>query len=256
MKKNRFIPLLLYKDGNIVQSRGFKHHKIISKADTVLSRFSSWDADELCLVNISSDDSYNEQFVDTISQLSKVCKMPLCAGGGIRSTEQGIQLIQAGADKIYLNYACLHTPSTIRELISILGSQAITASIQYLVNGTSRVIRHYSTTYNNLVFEDYLHALEDLGVGEVSLVCESNDGMSCGYDLEGISIALDVTHLPIIPFGGARTVQHCIDAYSLPGLEAIAAGNLFHFQEQSYVLFNQKLRECGIMLRDLSLHTR
>ena len=113
MKKNRLIPLLLYKNGNIVQSRRFMHHKIISKASTVLSRFSSWDADELCLLNISTDKIYHHEFINLVRSLSKVCKMPLCAGGGIKSLQQGIDLIQAGADKIYLNSACINTPNII-----------------------------------------------------------------------------------------------------------------------------------------------
>ena len=256
MKKYRLIPFLLFRNGYIVQSRRFKHHKIISKATTTLSRFSSWDADELCLVNISTDSSYHSEFIDITNALSKVCKMPLCVGGGIHSVRQGLDLINAGADKLYINSACFSEPSVLIDLSNILGSQAITASVQYVVEQDKRYIRNKDNTFFDLDFCDYIRLVESFGSGEISLLCESNDGLSCGYDIDGISLALKATSLPVIPFGGGRTKEQFIEAYRLPGLEALSAGNVFHFKEQSYLHLNKALRDHGIILRQLTVTNR
>lgn len=239
-----------------MQSRCFRHHKIISKATTALSRFSSWDADELCLVNISTDEIYHKEFINVITALSKECKMPLCVGGRIHSARQGLDLINAGADKLYINSACLYEPSVLKDLSNILGSQAITASIQYIVDENKRYIRNKGNTFINLDLCDYIKSIESFGAGEIFLLCESNDGMSGGYDLEGISIALNATSLPVIPFGGGRLKEHFLDAYRLPGIEALSAGNIFHFMEQSYLHLNRALRDHGIILRQLSITER
>lgn len=250
MKKHRIIPFLLYKDGYIVQSRNFKHHKKISKAHTVLSRLSAWDADEVCLVNISSSASSSD-FQEAVALLSRSSSMPLCVGGGITTVEQGLQLIRQGADKIYINRLCINDPSKVVALAKVLGSQAIVASVQYQDKDGHRIIRYGASDMPNIGFINYIKHLESLGVGEISLVSETRDGLATGFDNNGISIALQSTTLPIVPFGGGRHPEHFLDAFQLKGLEALAAGNIFHFSEQSYYLLNKYLLEYNLPVRSL-----
>lgn len=252
MKKNRLIPFLLYKNGYIVQSRNFKHHKKISKAQTVLSRLSSWDADEVCLINIDNQVNTSD-FIDAVKYLSNQTKMPLCIGGNIRSIDEGLNIIANGADKLYINRSCLDNPSVVKHLSATLGEQAIVAGIQYLEKDGVRVIRKNNTDMPNISLPDHIRYLESIGAGEISLLSETRDGLQTGFDHEGIDVALRTTNLPIVPFGGGRSLQHFIDGYSIEGLEALAAGNIFHFSEQSYVRMNHELREHGILLRNLSL---
>lgn len=250
MKQHRIIPFLLYKDGYIVQSRNFRHHKKISKAETVLSRLSAWDADEVCLVNISTD-AKSDDFLDIISALSKSCKMPICVGGNIENVDQGLEFIRRGADKIHLNRLCIQDFKSVTKLSAILGAQAIVAGVQYIEKDNKRLIRCRNKEISNLEFPSYIEFLESCGAGEIFLISETRDGLTTGFDLEGISLALASTKLPIVPFGGGRYPEHFRKAFELEGLEALAAGNIFHFSEQSYYLLNKALLEYNLPIRPL-----
>ncbi len=235
-----------------MQSRCFKHHKKISRAQTVLSRLSSWDADEVCLINIENHVNTSD-FIDAVRYLSSRIKMPLCVGGNIRSVDNGLSMILNGADKLYINRSCIDYPSVVETLSATLGQQAIVAGIQYIESNSARVIRKDNNDLPNINLIDHIRYVESIGAGEISLLAESRDGLQTGFDLDGIKMALKATNLPIVPFGGGRNIEHFVDAYKLEGLEALAAGNIFHFSEQSYLRLNQQLRQHGILLRELSL---
>ena len=56
MKKNRLIPVLLLKNGWLVQSRGFARHQNLGNPITSVERLSKWASDELIYLDITRDD--------------------------------------------------------------------------------------------------------------------------------------------------------------------------------------------------------
>ena len=59
MVKKRLIPVLLLKNGWLVQSKGFKEYKNLGNPTTAVKRLSEWAADELIYLDISTDDVYD-----------------------------------------------------------------------------------------------------------------------------------------------------------------------------------------------------
>ena len=55
MKKKRLVPLVLYRNGEIVQARQFSEYRNLGLIGPTLKRFSDWDADELVVVDISTE---------------------------------------------------------------------------------------------------------------------------------------------------------------------------------------------------------
>ena len=95
MKKNRLIPVLLLKNGWLVQSKGFSKYQNLGNPVTAVKRLSEWASDELIYLDISTEDNYdtrrNDQgyenrgsFLDIIEDVSKVTFMPITVGGKIR----------------------------------------------------------------------------------------------------------------------------------------------------------------------------
>ena len=98
MKKRRLIPVLLLKNGWLVQSKGFNRHQNLGNPITAVKRMSEWASDELIYLDISKNDQYDirrndqgynnrQSFLDIISDVSKVTFMPITVGGKIRSLE-------------------------------------------------------------------------------------------------------------------------------------------------------------------------
>ena len=53
MKKKRVIPVMLMKNGFIVQSRNFKRHQNLGSPITAVKRLSEWSSDELIFLDIT-----------------------------------------------------------------------------------------------------------------------------------------------------------------------------------------------------------
>ena len=94
MKKHRLIPVLLLKNGWLVQSKNFKRYQNLGNPTTAVSRISEWGSDELIYLDISKDEEYNirrddqnypnrESFLEIIQDVAKVTFMPMTVGGKI-----------------------------------------------------------------------------------------------------------------------------------------------------------------------------
>ena len=96
MKKNRLIPVLLLKNGWLVQSKGFREYKNLGDPITAVKRLSEWASDELIYLDISKDDVYDrnreehghpnrKDFYEIIKDVAATTFMPLSVGGKINT---------------------------------------------------------------------------------------------------------------------------------------------------------------------------
>ena len=96
MKKKRLIPIVLLRNGWVVQSIQFKEYKNLGNPHYSVKRLSEWCSDELIYLDITSDDgiydmrrndiksnNHTEVF-SIIDDIAKSAFMPLCFGGRIK----------------------------------------------------------------------------------------------------------------------------------------------------------------------------
>lgn len=140
MKKNRLIPVLLLKDGWLVQSKGFTRHQNLGNPVTAVKRLSEWASDELIYLDISKSNHYDlrrddqgyenrSSFLDIIEDVSKVTFMPITVGGRIRTLKDIEARLLVGADKVSINTMAITNPQFIKEAAEQFGSQCIVVSI-------------------------------------------------------------------------------------------------------------------------------
>ena len=87
MLKNRLIPIVIVDNGNVVQSKQFKHTNVVSNAITAVDFFNSWAVDEIIVLDVSRQTDYRENFHRIIEGLSKRCFIPLTVGGWIKDLD-------------------------------------------------------------------------------------------------------------------------------------------------------------------------
>ena len=80
---------------------------------------------------------------------------------------------------------------------------------------------------------DYIKKIEDQGAGELLINNIDRDGMGNGYDLDLLKLIKKTTKLPIIFSGGVGKFEHLCEGIE-HDLKAVAAGNIFHYTENSY----------------------
>ena len=77
-------------------------------------RLNEWNADELIYIDIGREETYDlgrddlrvnsmDNIETIISEIGKICFMPLTFGGGIRNQNDAIMMVRSGADKVTLN---------------------------------------------------------------------------------------------------------------------------------------------------------
>ena len=118
MKKKRLIPILLLKNGFLVQSRKFIRHQNLGNPITAVKRLSEWASDELIYLDISKDDKYDlkrddlhvkniNSFLGIIEKISKETFMPITVGGKIKKLSDIENRLKLFADKVAINSAAV-----------------------------------------------------------------------------------------------------------------------------------------------------
>jgi cyclase len=261
MVKTRLIPVLYIKNGLIVRSENFSYHQNIGNIINEAHRYNQWDIDELIYIDISRTKEYDlrrddhkiksaNSIEEIIKKIASVCFMPLTFGGGIATIEDVDLRIQNGADKITVNTIAINKPSFVSEVATKYGSQCVTVSIDYkIVDGEPLVFSSFGQVNTKLNLFSWIKNVEQLGAGEIFINAIDRDGKANGYDIENIIKSTECTNLPVIACGGAGDEYDFLELAQNTKVSGIAAGNMFHFTEQSYPRAKKMLLQNKINIR-------
>jgi cyclase len=261
MLKKRIIPVILLRNGLIVQSRNFNRYQALGSPTAAVQRLSNWSSDELIYIDISKEAHYDlnrddlnhprfETIIDIIGLVSKKCFMPLTFGGGIRSVDDARYRIKLGADKITLNSAAIENPALITQIAEELGSQCVVISID-----VKRDEKEIPFVYKrgkeatDLRPVEFAQKIEKLGAGEILLNSVNRDGTGTGFDIELINEVSKAVKIPVIALGGAGSWEDFEEVLDKTRASAVAAANIFHHSENSVYNVKKHLFDKGYPVR-------
>ena len=265
MKKNRIIPVLLLRNGFLVQSRGFSRYQNVGNPIIAVRRLTEWASDELIYLDITRDDHYDmrrddlkhpnrNNIIDIIKDVSRESYMPITVGGKIRVMEDIAIRLENGADKVAINTIALERPDFITQAAKEFGSQCIVVSIDAkIVDGKYCVMSRCGQEKTSYEPAAWAKIAQENGAGEILLNSIDRDGMKNGYDLELIKSVCDRVKIPVIACGGAGEWGHFLDVLKDTKADAVAAANIFHYIDQSVCLVKKYLyeRKCNVRNPDL-----
>jgi cyclase len=267
MPKIRLIPVILLKNGRVVQSKRFKRHQILGTPSVIVSRLSNWFADELVFLDISRDGNYclnrddlnfnnNNSIIDIIEEVSNNSFMPLTVGGGVRTVADVETRLAAGADKVVINTQAIQEPDFINKCAKIFGSQCIVVSIDAKVKDDSwEVYKNYGRDPTGVSPVDFARKMQDYGAGEILINSIDNDGVGNGYDTKLVSSVVKSVSIPVIALGGAGKPEHFSTCINESRPNAVAAANIFQYTENSYFNINSFLYNNSFNVRQPNLET-
>jgi len=255
------IPVVLLRNGWIVQSKGFDRYQNLGNPVSSVKRLSEWASDEIIYLDISNDDFYDtrrddqgyqnrDNFLDIIRDVSEIAFMPITVGGKIRTLEDIENRLKSGADKICVNTKAIYDIGFIEKAAKEFGSQCIVISIDAkLTGGCHKVFADGGTIETQYTPAELALMVADSGAGEILINSIDNDGRGKGYDIQLINQVADAVSLPVIACGGVGDWTHLSEALDNTKADAVAAANIFHYIDQSVFLAKKYLYEAGYNVR-------
>ncbi len=246
MLRPRIIPCLLVHKGGLVKTVGFKNPKYVGDPINAVKIFNEKETDELIVLDIDATVNNSEPDYKLIAYLAAECRMPLCYGGGVRTSEQIIKIISLGVEKVAISATAFNHPQIVTEAAEYVGNQSVIVVIDVkksLLGGKYEVRTHNGQKKTGKDPVEFARQMEKFGVGEIVINSIDNDGLMKGYDLTLVQQIRDAVNVPVTALGGAGSLHDIDEVISKCGVSGASAGSLFVFKgKYKAVLINYPTR--------------
>ncbi|HOZ26709.1 MAG TPA: imidazole glycerol phosphate synthase subunit HisF [Hyphomonadaceae bacterium] len=255
MLKVRIIPCLDVKDGRTVKGVNFVDLRDAGDPVALARAYDAQGADELTFLDITASHEKRGTMIDVVERTADACFMPLTVGGGVRTPDDMVAMLKAGADKVAINTAAVLDPQIIKACARKVGSQAVVMALDVKREGDANspprwgVFTHGGRNPTGLDAIQFAKRAAELGAGEILLTSMDRDGAKTGYDIELLRAVRDVVRVPIVASGGAGNVQHMADAVMKGGADAVLAASIFHFGEATVADAKRAIAAAGAPVR-------
>lgn len=250
MLAKRIIPCLDVRDGRVVKGINFEG---LRDAGSILEQARFYNealADELVFLDISASLESRRTTLEEVLKVSGEIFIPLTVGGGINSVERAREVFLHGADKVSVNTAAVNDPLLISRIAERYGSQAVVVGIDVKKVGTDYIVHtHSGKQATHLEALEWAHRIQELGAGEILLTSMDRDGTKAGYDNEILSKISRSVHIPVIASGGAGSLEHLLEGFSLGHADAALAASIFHFRQHTVREAKTYLQQNGVAVR-------
>ncbi len=227
MLSKRIIAVILLRDGRAVKSKQFGNYRDVGNPVSQARIYYANGIDELVILNTQPEKGISP-LLETLSEVSEQCFIPIAAGGGVRSVDDAMTIIKCGAEKVVIRTAV----DLIPELAEKLGCQSIVQCCDY--------------SYRQMIIPGPIKR----GAGEMIMQSIDDDGMMGGYcmDLLPEEDAPYEADIPMVMLGGCGSPQHMLEAFNA-GVDACAASSMFAFTDTNPMRAKSFLRNHGVNVR-------
>jgi cyclase len=246
----RIIPCLDTDGERVVKGVQFVNLRDAGDPAALAARYNIEGADELVVLDIAASRDHRPTFLETIRRVAAELAIPLTAGGGVATVDEGRAILRAGADKLTVNTAAIHHPELLTALAAEFGSQAVVLAID-----AKRVGDHWEafvrggSVPTGLDAVVWAHQGVECGAGEILVTSMDRDGMRSGFDCALTAAISRVVNVPVIASGGADAPETFLEVFREGRADAALAASIFHDRIQGLGELKRYLGENGISVR-------
>ncbi len=251
MLAKRIIPCLDIKDGQTVKGTNFVNLRQAGDPVELARAYSEQGADELTFLDIAATHEGRKTFADLVKRIAANISIPFTVGGGINELADVDRLLNSGADKISINSAAIRNPQLIDDIAKHFGSQVCVLAVDGKQNaeGVWKCYLNGGRIETDRELLAWTREAQDRGAGEILFTSMDHDGVKTGYPNETLAALADQLSIPIIASGGAGTMEHFRNAFTLGKADAALAASVFHFGEIKIPELKSYLCSQGISIR-------
>lgn len=250
MLAKRIIPCLDIKDGQTVKGTNFVNLRQAGDPVELGKFYSEMGADELVYLDITASHEGRKTFTELVGKVAANVTIPFTVGGGINELSDVDRMLTAGADKVSINSAALRRPELVDEIARAFGSQVCVVAIDAKLtdNGWKCFLNGGRIETDKGLFQ-WAKEVCDRGAGEILFTSMNHDGVKTGYANEALAELAENLSIPVIASGGAGTMEHFRDAFTIGMADAALAASVFHFGEIQIPELKRYLANTGINIR-------
>jgi imidazole glycerol-phosphate synthase subunit HisF len=246
----RIIPCLDTDGERVVKGVQFVNLRDAGDPAALAARYNIEGADELVVLDIAASRDHRPTFLETIRRVAAELAIPLTAGGGVATVDEGRAILRAGADKLTVNTAAIRHPELLTALAAEFGSQAVVLAID-----AKRIGDHWEafvrggSVPTGLDAVAWAHQGVECGAGEILVTSMDRDGMRSGFDCALTAAISRVVNVPVIASGGADAPETFLEVFREGRADAALAASIFHDRIQGLGELKRYLGENGISVR-------
>ena len=255
MKKTiNIMPCLDIRDGRVVKGIHFVDLVDVGDPVALATAYEAAGADELGFLDITATLETRRLDCDVLRRMTSAIKIPVTAGGGIRSLTDVEAVLAAGAKKVSLSSAAFRDPALVTAAVKQFGHPAIVVALDAEHNrklpSHREVFIDGGRTPTGVDAVEFAKQMADCGAGELLPTSKLGDGAKRGYDLDLIRGIADATKLPTVASGGAGKLIHFLEAVKEGHACTLLAASVFHFKIFTVRKIKTYLAGQGIAIRN------
>ncbi|HVE94560.1 MAG TPA: HisA/HisF-related TIM barrel protein [Acidimicrobiales bacterium] len=222
-------------DGRVTKARQFEDNIDVGPADEIARDVYAGGIDEIIFYDILASAQRRAPDIAAVRRVAEEVFVPFAVGGGVRSLDDMLDVLDAGAEKVSVDSMAVRHPEIIEEGAREFGRQAVLLSMQVKRREvTNDLPSGYEIMIDGARTATGIDAVEwakrgtGLGAGEVCVNSIDGDGTHAGYDLAITKAIAEAVDVPVIASGGAGAVQHLVDAFTIADASAAIISSLLY----------------------------
>jgi cyclase len=245
----RIIPCLDVSHGRVVKGVRFQGLRDAGDPAERAKAYEDQGADEIVILDVSATPEGRGHQHETVRRVREALSIPLTVGGGVRTEDDALALLEAGADKVSINTAAVTRPELLAEIAGRFGRQCCVLAIDAAMrDGRFEVLVKGGREGTGIDAIEWARTGERHGAGEILLTSWDRDGTRSGYDIALTRAVSRAVHVPVIASGGADSPEHIREAFA-SGADAVLAASIFHDGDLTVGDVKLYLQEHGVRIR-------
>lgn len=250
MIPTRVIARLDVKGTNVVKGVHLEGLRVVGQPGDLARRYYEDGADEILFMDVVASLYGRNNLDDIVKRAASEIFIPLTVGGGIRTVEDAVRILHAGADKIAVNTAAVARPAFLTELAHALGSQCVVLSVEAKRRAQGWEVltdNGRETTGRDVVA--WIREAQCLGIGEVLVTSVDREGTRKGFDIDLMKVVRAEVDVPLMACGGAWGGETVTDLFAAAQMEAVVCAGTLHYKHCGIADLKASVARSGLPVR-------
>ena len=219
------VPAVDMQDGQVVQLVGGERGTGKQYGDPVeaAERWVDAGAETLHLVDLDGAFEGERANADAIDAILDAVDVDVQLGGGIRTADDAISLLDRGVDRVILGTAAVETP----EIVATISEEHPDSVLVSLDAKDGEVVVSGWTEGTGLDPADAAARYQDLGAGGILFTDVDVEGQLEGVRTDEVARVVESVDIPVVASGGVATVDD-VQALEAAGAAAVVVGTALY----------------------------